>query len=135
VAGILGTRDYNEMIEKKIKELKPKHLQLATIFEGIHRMSLEETVRVLILSEGLEWILKVQFSRLASTQEKIITDEMVEEKTKELRPHHPVVAAILEREYGMNLRDSQCSGCFRGPKRAHKDPRCSACDILKGKRL
>ena len=73
-------------------------------------------------------------SRLVSNQEKIITDEMVEEKTKELRPHHPVFAAILERKHEMNLRDIQCSGCFRGPKTALKDPRCSACDILERKK-
>ena len=63
------------------------------------------------------------------------TDEMIYEKIKELRPHHPVFTAILEREREMNLRDSQCSGCFRGPKRALKDLRSSACDILEGKRL
>lgn len=58
----------DEMIEEKIKELKPKHPQLATVLEGIHRMSLEDTVRVLVLSEGLEWILKVRALRLVNTQ-------------------------------------------------------------------
>ena len=52
--GILEREITDEMIEEKIKEPKPKHPQLATILEGIHRMSLEDTVRVLILSEGLE---------------------------------------------------------------------------------
>ena len=94
--GILEREITDEMIEEKIEELTPKHPQLATILEGIHRMSLEDTVRVLILSEGLEWILKVRSSRLVSIQEKIITDEMVEGRTKELSPHHPVFAAILE---------------------------------------
>ena len=60
-------------------------------------------------------------SRLVSIQEKIITDEMVEERIKELRPHHPVFAAILERVHEMNLRDSQCFGCFRRSKMAFKD--------------
>jgi hypothetical protein len=104
--GILEREITDEMIEEKIKELKPKHPQLATILEGLHRMSLEDTVRVLILSEGLEWILKVRASRLVSTQEKIITDEMVEEKIKELRPHHPVFAAILERVHEMTLKET-----------------------------
>ena len=103
--GILEREITDEMIEEKIKELKPKHPQLATILEGIHRMSLEDTVLVLILSEGLEWILKVRASRLVSTQEKIITDEMVEERIKELRPH-PVFAAILERAHEMNLKET-----------------------------
>ena len=67
------------MVEEKIKELKPKHPLLATILENIHGMSLEDTVRVLVLSEGLEWILKVRALRLVYTRERAITDEMVEE--------------------------------------------------------
>jgi hypothetical protein len=76
----------------------------------------------------------VRASRLVSTQEKIITDEMVEERTKELSPHHPVFAAILEHVHEMNLRDSQSFGCFRRSEMAFKDPRCSACDFLERKR-
>jgi hypothetical protein len=67
-----------------------------TILEGILRMSLEDTIRVFILSESLEWIFKVRDSRLVSTQEKIITDEMAEEKIKDLRPHHHEFATTLE---------------------------------------
>ena len=95
----------DEMIEEKIKELKPKHPLLATILENIHEMSLEDTVRVPVLSEGLEWILKVRALRLVNTREKAITDEMVEERIKELKPHHPVFAAILERVHEMNLKE------------------------------
>ena len=68
----------DEVIEEKIKELKPQHPLLVTILENIHEMSLEDTVRVLVLSEGLEWILKVRALRLVNTREKAITDEMVE---------------------------------------------------------
>ena len=96
----------DEMIEEKIKELKPKHPLLATILENIHEMSLEDTVRVYsVLSEGLEWILKVRALRLVNTREKAITDEMVEERIKELKPHHPVFAAILEEVHEMNLKE------------------------------
>jgi hypothetical protein len=73
----------DEMIEEKIKELKTNHPLLATISENIHKMSLEDTVRVLVLSEGLEWISKVRALRLVNTQEKAISDEMVEERIKE----------------------------------------------------
>jgi hypothetical protein len=38
--------------------------------------------------------------------EREITDEMVEEKIKELKPHHPIFAAILERVHEMNLKQS-----------------------------
>jgi hypothetical protein len=95
----------NEMIEEKIKELKPKHPLLASILENIHKMSLEETVKVLVLSEGLEWILKVRAMRLVDTREKAITDEMVEERIKELKPLHPVFAAILEKVHEMSLKE------------------------------
>ena len=96
----------DEVIEEKIKELKPKHPLLASILENIHEMSLEDTVRVLVLSEGLEWILKVRALRLVNTREKAITDEMVEERIKELKPHHPVFAAILEKVHEMNLKEA-----------------------------
>ena len=96
----------DEVVEEKIKELKPKHPLLATILENIHEMSLEDTVRVLVLSEGLEWILKVRALRLVNTREKAITDEMVEERIKELKPHHPVFAAILEKVHEMNLKEA-----------------------------
>ena len=96
----------DEVIEEKIKELKPKHPLLASILENIHEMSLEDTVRVLVLSEGLEWILKVRALRLVNTRERAITDEMVEERIKELKPHHPVFAAILEKVHEMNLKEA-----------------------------
>ena len=95
----------DEMIEEKIKELKSRHPLLVTILENLHEMSLEDTVRVLVLSEGLEWILKARALRLVNTREKAITDEMVEERIKELKPHHPVFAAILERVHEMNLKE------------------------------
>ena len=67
--GVIEREITEEMIKEKIKELKPKYQQLATNLEGIHIMSLEDTVRVLILHEGVvEWILKVRASRLLSTQ-------------------------------------------------------------------
>lgn len=60
---------------------------------------------MLVLSDGLEWIFKVRALRLVNTREKAITDEMVEERIKELKPHHQVFAAILERVHEMNLKE------------------------------
>lgn len=95
----------DEMIQEKIKELRQKHPLLVTILENLHKMSLEDTVRVLVLSDGLEWILKVRALRLVNTREKAITDEMVEERIEELKPHHSVFAAILEKVHEMNLKE------------------------------
>lgn len=69
-------------------------------------MNLEETVRVIILSEGLEGILKVHCARLVNAREKAITDKMIEERIQELKPRHPVIAAILESIHQMNLKET-----------------------------
>jgi hypothetical protein len=69
-------------------------------------MGSEETARVLVLSEGLEWILKVRAMPLVNTRERALTDEIVEDKIKELKPHHPVFAAVLERVHEVNLKET-----------------------------
>ena len=48
---------------------------------------------------------------------------MVEERIKELKPHHPVFAAILEKVHKMNLKEViQRVSRDRRPKNAIKDP-------------
>jgi AICAR transformylase/IMP cyclohydrolase PurH len=68
-------------------------------------MSLKDTVRGLVLSKGAEWILRARSLPIVNTKEKAITDEMVEERIKELKPHHPVFAAILEKVHEMDLKE------------------------------
>ncbi len=69
--------------------------------------------------------------RLVDTREKAITDEMVEERIKELKPHHPVFAAILEKVHEMNLKEVvQRVSRDRRPKNALKDPCCPASDFV-----
>jgi len=42
---------------------------------------------------------------------KALTDEMAEHVVQELRPKHPVLAAIIERGHQMDLKDFCCSDC------------------------
>lgn len=49
----------NEMVEEKIKQLKPIHPELAAVAERIHEMDLKETVNCIIVADALEALLKV----------------------------------------------------------------------------
>ena len=40
----------NEMVEEKIKQLKPIHPELAAVAERIHQMDLKETVNTIIVA-------------------------------------------------------------------------------------
>ena len=80
----------NEMVEEKIKELKPIHPELAQVAETIHKMDLKETVNAILVIDALEVLLKVHAMREARGK-KLGTDEMAQEVVKELRPKHPVL--------------------------------------------
>ena len=49
----------NDMVEEKIKQLKPIHPELAQVTEGIHNMDLKETVNAILVIDALEALLKV----------------------------------------------------------------------------
>jgi len=40
----------NEMVDEKIKQLKPIHPELAAVAERIHQMDLKETVNTIIVA-------------------------------------------------------------------------------------
>ena len=94
----------NEMVEEKIKELKPIHPELAQVAETIHKMDLKETVNAILVIDALEALLKVHAMREA--RGKALTDEMAQQIVKELRPKHPVLAAIIERGHQMDLKET-----------------------------
>jgi hypothetical protein len=94
----------NEMVEEKIKQLKPIHPELAAVAERIHEMDLKETVNNIIVADALEALLKVHAMREA--RGKALTDEMAQQIVKELKPKHPVFAAIIERGHQMDLRET-----------------------------
>jgi hypothetical protein len=94
----------NEMVEEKIKELKPIHPELAQVAETIHKMDLKETVNAILVIDALEALLKVHAMREA--RGKALTDEMAQQVVKELRPKHPVLDAIIERGHQMDLKET-----------------------------
>ena len=94
----------NEMVEEKIKELKPIHPELAQVAETIHKMDLKETVNAILVIDALEVLLKVHAMREA--RGKALTDEMAQQVVKELRPKHPVLAAIIERGHQMDMKET-----------------------------
>ena len=94
----------NEMVEEKIKQLKPIHPELAAVAERIHQMDLKETVNTIIVAEALEALLKVHAMREA--RGKALSDEMAQQIVKELKPKHPVFAAVIERGHQMDMRET-----------------------------
>ena len=94
----------NEMVEEKIKALKPIHPELAQVAETIHEMDLKETVNTILVLDALEALLKVHALREA--RGKALTDEMAEQIVKNLRPKHPVFAAIIERGHTMDIKET-----------------------------
>jgi hypothetical protein len=94
----------NEMVQEKIKELKPIHPELAQVAETIHEMDLKKTVNTILVVDALEILLKVHAMREA--RGKALTDEMAEHVVKELRPTHPILAAIIERGHRMDLKET-----------------------------
>lgn len=94
----------DEMVEEKIKQLKPIHPELASVAERLHEMDLKETVNTLIAAEALEALLRVHAMREA--RGKVLTDEMAQQIVKELKPKHPVFAAVIERGHQMDIRET-----------------------------
>ena len=94
----------NEMVEEKIKELKPIHPELAQVAETIHEMDLKETVNAILVIVSLEALLRVHAMREA--RGTALTDEMAERIVKELKPKHPVLAAVIERGHRMDLKET-----------------------------
>jgi hypothetical protein len=94
----------NEMVEEKIKELKPIHPELAQVAETIHEMDLKETVNAILVIDALEALLKVHAMREA--RGTALTDETAEQIVKELKPKHPVLAAVIERGHRMDLKET-----------------------------
>jgi diphthamide biosynthesis methyltransferase len=94
----------NEMIEERIKQLKPIHPELAAVAERIHEMDLKETVNTIVVADALEVLLKIHAMREA--RGKALTDEMAQQIVRELKPKHPVFAAIIERGHQMDMRET-----------------------------
>jgi hypothetical protein len=94
----------NDMVEEKIKELKPIHPQLAQVAESIHEMDLKETVNAILVVDALETLLRVHGMREA--RGTALSDEMTAAVVTELKPKHPILAAVIERGHQMDMKET-----------------------------
>ena len=94
----------DEAVEEKIKDLRSIHPELAQVAETIHEMDLKTTVNTILVVDALEVLLKVHAMREA--RGKALSDETAEHIVRELRPKHPILAAVIERGHRMDLKET-----------------------------
>jgi hypothetical protein len=102
----VSDKDVSEQrVQEKISELRTKYPIAAAILERIPSMDLKEVVSVMLLVDGVRWLLKIRAMRLSLIEDKV-SDQTVEEKISELRTKYPLFAAILERIHNMDLKET-----------------------------
>lgn len=100
-------KDVSEQrIQEKINEVRTKYPIAAAILERIPSMDLREVVSVMLLVDGVRWLLKIRAMRLSLIEEDKVSDQMVEEKINELRTKYALFATILERIHNMDLKET-----------------------------
>ena len=96
----------HQKVQQKINELKTKYPIATAILERIPSMDLKEVVSVILLADGVKWLLKVRAMRLISMEEKDVDEQKVQKKINDLRTNYPLAAAILERLHNMDLKET-----------------------------
>jgi hypothetical protein len=103
----ISDKDVNDQkVQEKINELRTKYPLFTAILERIPSMDLREVVSVMLLVDGVRWLLKIRAMRLTLIEEDKVSDQMVEEKINELRTKYAMFAAILERIHNMDLKET-----------------------------
>ena len=96
----------HQNVQQKINELKTKYPIATAILERIPSMDLKEVVSVILLADGVRWLLKVRAMRLISMEDKDVDEQKVQQKINDLRTNYPLAAAILERLHDMDLKET-----------------------------
>jgi hypothetical protein len=96
----------HQKVEQKINELKTRYPIATAILERIPSMDLKEVVSVMLLADGVRWLLKVRAMRLISMEDKDVDEQKVQQKINDLRTNYPLAAAILERLHNMDLKET-----------------------------
>ena len=96
----------HQKVQQKINELKTKYPIATAILERIPSMDLKEVVSVILLADGVRWLLKVRAMRLISMEDKDVDEPKVQQKINDLRTNYPLAAAILERLHNMDLKET-----------------------------
>lgn len=96
----------DQKVQERINELRTKYPLFTAVLERIPYMDLREVVSVMLLVDGVKWLLKIRAMRLTLIEEDKVSDKMVEEKINELRTKYALFAAILERIHNMDLKET-----------------------------
>jgi len=76
------------------------------ILERIPAMDLKEVVSVMLLADGVRWLLKTHAMKLSLIGEDKVTDQMVQEKINELKTKYASLASVVERIRNMDLKET-----------------------------
>ena len=100
-------KDVNDQkVEETTNEMRRKYPLYTAILERIPAMDLEEVVSVMLLVDGVRWLLKTHAMKLSLIGEDKVTDQMVQEKINEIRTNYASLAGVLERIHNMDLKET-----------------------------
>jgi hypothetical protein len=95
-----------QKVEEETKEMRKKYPLFTAILERIPVMDLKEVVSIMVLVDGVRWLLKTHAMKLSLIGEDKVTDQMVEEKIKEIKTKYATLAGVLERIHKMDLKET-----------------------------
>ena len=96
----------HQKVQERINKLRTKYPLFTAILERIPAMDLKEVVSVMLLVDSARWLLKAHAMKLSLIEEDKLSDQMIEEKIKELRTKYALLAAVLERIHNMDLKET-----------------------------
>jgi hypothetical protein len=95
-----------QKVEEETNEMRKKYPVYTAILERIPAMDLKEVVSVMVLVDGVRWLLKTHAMKLSLIGEDKVTDQMVKEKINEIRTKYASLAGVLERIHNMDLKET-----------------------------
>jgi hypothetical protein len=95
-----------QKVEEETNELRRKYPLYTAILEKIPDMDLKEVVSIMVLVDGVRWLLKTHAMKLSLIGEDKVTDQMVQEKINEIRKKYASLAGVLERIHNMDLKET-----------------------------
>ena len=95
-----------QKVEQETNELRRKYPLYTAILEKIPDMDLKEVVSVMVLVDGVRWLLKTHAMKLSLIGEDKEIDHMVQEKINELKTKYASLAGVLERIHNMDLKET-----------------------------
>ncbi len=95
-----------QKVEEEANAMRKKYPLFTAILERIPAMDLKEVVSVMVLVDGVRWLLKTHAMKLSLIGEDKVTDQMVEERIKEIKTKYATLAGVLERIHKMDLKET-----------------------------